>query len=366
MRHFLFIFVLSFLFCAIGGAVGPKDTDPEKNFDALWESFNKRYAFFELRGVDWQSQYEKYRPKVTTETTDEELFAIFCAMLQPLKDAHVNLKAKGLKNGTFNPEQTPRFLEEFDSNKKLRQFQKLVQQTLLSEGFDTPEQANDILLYSHNGDYGYLLIKEFDGVSTTDLQAGLNKAISAMDGIEGLIIDIRLNPGGTDKCVYQISERFTDKRRIGHHRKTKTGPGPNEFSELKTRYLEPPEIGSRHPVFTGPITLLTHGASYSAADVFAMLMADLPHVTIIGEPTHGIFSNMLERKLPNGWKYTLSHQVYYAADKTCYEGRGIPVDIEMQNNWTDVELGTDPLIIKSLEVLANQPEPLLQSTTSSN
>ena len=79
--------------------------------------------------------------------------------------------------------------------------------------------------------------------------------------------------------------------------------------------------------FTGRISLLTHDASFSGADALAMVMADLPHVTIIGEATNGIFSNMLESKLPNGWKYTLSFQVYYSAAMICYESKGVPVDI---------------------------------------
>ena len=29
--------------------------DPEKLFDELWETFNNRYPFFKLRGVDWQA-----------------------------------------------------------------------------------------------------------------------------------------------------------------------------------------------------------------------------------------------------------------------------------------------------------------------
>ena len=61
---------------------------------------------------------------------------------------------------------------------------------------------------------------------------------------------------------------------------------------------------------------------------------------------------MLEKKLPNGWKYTLSFQVYYAADKKCYEGKVIPVDIEVQNKREDLEKGEDPLIMKSIEVLS--------------
>ena len=50
---------------------------------------------------------------------------------------------------------------------------------------------------------------------------------------------------------------------------------------------------------------------------------------------------MLEKKLPNGSKYTLSHQVYYSADMICYEGKGIPVDIKLINRPTDLDKGED-------------------------
>ena len=63
---------------------------------------------------------------------------------------------------------------------------------------------------------------------------------------------------------------------------------------------------------------------------------------------------MLEKKLPNGLKYTLSHQVYYSADMICYEGKGIPVDIRLLNKRTDLEKGEDPLILKALEVLSEK------------
>lgn len=68
--------------------------DPEANFEELWQTFHKRYAFFELREVDWKKQYEIFWPKVTKGTTDEELFSILCEMLAPLKDGHIKLKAR--------------------------------------------------------------------------------------------------------------------------------------------------------------------------------------------------------------------------------------------------------------------------------
>ncbi len=348
------ILVLGFLIGGSFGAVGAELSEPEKNFEALWKTFHERYAFFKLRGVDWQKQYKTYRPKVTKDTTDEQLFQIMCDMLKPLKDGHVNLKAKGLKKKSFNSEETPRFLKEFNTRKLEKQYQVMVRKTLKDKGFGEQQKATDLLVYSRNKDFGYLLITEFEGAKPKRLAAALDKVLAEMAGIKGLIIDIRLNPGGTDQCLYQIASRFADKKRVGHHRKTKRGPGEDDFRELKTRYLKPAKNAGPDGTFTGPIILLTHGASFSAADAFSMVMTELPHVTIIGEPTNGIFSNMLEKKLPNGWKYTLSFQVYYAADKTCYEGKGIPVDIKLLNKRTDLEKGIDPLIIKSLEVLSGK------------
>src|SRR3982074_2088566 len=83
------------------------DRNPERNFEILWNTFHNRYPFFELRNVDWKQQYERYRPKVTTTTTDEELFDIFSGMLDPLDDGHVELEIKASarrKRRYFNPE----------------------------------------------------------------------------------------------------------------------------------------------------------------------------------------------------------------------------------------------------------------------
>lgn len=352
MKTRILIPAVSLLFNGLILWGGSKPSGPVENFDALWNTFNERYAFFDLRGVDWKAQHEKYRPKVTKDTTDEELYGLMCEMLKPLKDGHVNLKAKSLgKKNAYNPEETPRFFEEFNNGKLEKQFEELVRKTLRDNHFGELKNSTDLLLYSRNKNLGYLLITEFEGARPKKLDAALDKVLASMNGTKGMIIDIRLNPGGTDQCVYQIASRFADKKRIGHHRKTKNKPGADGFAELKTRYLKPHEDGD---TYLKPIILLTHDASFSGADVFAMVMTELPQVTIVGEPTNGIFSNMLEKKLPNGWKYTLSFQVYYSADMICYEGKGIPVDIPMKNMRGDLEKGEDPLILKALELLSDK------------
>ena len=58
------------------------------------------------------------------------------------------------------------------------------------------------------------------------------------------------------------------------------------------------------------------------------------------------------QKLPNGWKYSLSHQRYESADGTCHEGRGVPVDVKAINTRQEVNAGKDVVVSKALEILA--------------
>ena len=316
----------------------------EANFEELWQNFNKRYAFFELRGVDWQKQYDTFRPKVTKETSDKELFAILCSMLAPLKDGHVNLKAKGNFKGKYNPEDMPHFYGEFPSDRLVDALFRLSEKNLSQKGFGPAKDDTELFRHAQSENLGYLRVLEFEGLSKKKADEALDRILNGFAGLDGLIVDIRDNPGGTDAMVYQIAGRFVDKERVGHHRRTKKGPAEDDFSPTKTRMLKP--LGPKQ--FTKPVVLLTNDASFSAADVFSMVMKELPHVRVIGDHTNGIFSNMFEAKLPNGWKYTFSFQRYYSADMVCFEAKGIPVHQEVLNAKSDLEKGVDPVLQAAL------------------
>ena len=140
--------------------------DPEKNFEELWETFQNRYPFFELRNVDWEKQYVTYRPKVTGETSDDELFDIFCQMLDPLDDGHVELVAKMGEDGkrSFNPEQTPRFWHEF-TKQQIKEIFKTTEKTLFANGFGQPGETEAWMLhYCKSRTFGYIRILELEGV----------------------------------------------------------------------------------------------------------------------------------------------------------------------------------------------------------
>ena len=316
-------------------------SNPVENFEILWNVFNERYAFFDVRGVDWQKQKETYRPQVSDDTTPEQLFEIMCRMLHPLNDGHVELKAKNLKKN-FNSESKPRFWQEFD-DEQIRELLSVTKNNLKAHGFSElkPTQTK-ILQYAKSEDLAYLRIVELEGQKWKRFKSALADLEKDFDGLKGYIIDLRECPGGDDEVLLEILGRFTDQKRVAFHRKEKLGF--NRFSDLETWYVEPKGAAQ----FTGPVVLLTHDAVFSGGDVFALVASELPDVTIIGDRTNGTFSYQYQGKLPNGWKYRLSNQVYYSKDMVCYESRGVPVDIEVINTKADLDAGVDAVLIKAL------------------
>lgn len=326
------------------------DHDPEKNFEELWQTFHNRYPFFEIRNVDWQEQYERYRPKVNAATSEDELFDIICRMLDPLNDGHVNLTAGGSKKRHYSPEKKPRFWQEFTSE-EIGQLFETTGISLVANGFGPPTKTEAWMLhYCRSKKFGYMRILELEGVKKADLTSALDTIGRDFSDLEGYIIDIRDCPGGEDSTAITIINRFCNRKRVAFHRRTKIGPGADDFTPLTTWHIEP----EGDVQFTGPIVLLTCDSVFSGGEAFALAIRELPYVTIVGDHTNGIFSYELEKKLPNGWRYTLSYQKYFSADMICYEAKGVPVDIELFNSRSDIEVGNDPLITRALEVLRSR------------
>jgi len=327
------------------------DRDPEKNFEELWQTFCDRYPFFEIRNVDWAEQYDRYRPAVTEETSDDELFDIFCQMLDPMNDGHVNLSANvSGKRRRFSPEKKPRFWQEF-TGKEIDKLFETTGKTLVANGFGYPTQTEAWMLhYCRSQAFAYLRILELEGIKASALTAALDTMSRDFKDLKGFIVDIRNCPGGDDSTAITVINRFCDRKRVAFHRTTKTGPGEDDHTPLKTWHIEP----QGHVQFTGPIVLLTCDSVFSGGEAFALAIRELPYVVIVGDHTNGIFSYELEKTLPNGWNYTLSYQKYFSANMVCFEGKGVPVDIELLNNKADIETGVDPLISRAIEALRSR------------
>ena len=305
--------------CQEGGT--PKTDDPVTNFEVFWSNFDEHYAFFDLYGVDWQQVYEKYRPRVTANTSPDELYAIFTEMLSPLKDDHIIL-VKNQKT-VFTPVNLSS--ETFGN---LSASMEAIKEMYIEHPDIQIFGDRDLFFRRLNKEVGYLLIDAMAGFAKNPeeekaaAEEAIDQALSAAAGVKTLILDLRFNEGGWDGVSLALASRFADRKRLAFTKHAREGNG---FTALRSFYVEP--AGSQR--FSGKVILLTSRFTVSAAEVFVLAMRTLPNVTLAGETTAGAFSDMLERHLPNGWTVSLSNEVYRAADGKVYEYLGLSPEIKV-------------------------------------
>jgi C-terminal processing protease CtpA/Prc len=157
---------------------------------------------------------------------------------------------------------------------------------------------------------------EVEGISRI-----MNKVMNDLSQSDYIVLDVRFNGGGQDAVSLEILKRFNDKKTKIATQKAKLGAG---FSPVQSIFLEPHE-----KAYTKPVFVLTSRQSASATDLLALASLSLNHVKRIGSRTNGAISTALEKRLPNGWYFSISNEMYFDNNGVCYENTGVPVDYEM-------------------------------------
>ncbi|TAE31621.1 MAG: hypothetical protein EAZ91_07230 [Cytophagales bacterium] len=346
--------LLAILCQSIAWASPTSKTDPLRNFEEFWRLFDRYYAHFETRGVDWKQQYQQFRPKVTSLTTDEELLAIFNDMVAPLKDGHVVISPTGDLPASAK---YSRFYEEFPTKELQRQFHAVSLAMLQKQGFRPFTKFKSELYqiggYCRSSELGYLQLNGFGGMPLKEFEKQLDEMVVEFADVKGLIIDIRINGGGSPDFLYALVGRLTQVKRLVGYGRARISKPKLEYGPWAPYLLSPQ--GSTQLI--KPTVLLTSGAAISAADHFAMYLKEFSYVKLMGENTNGIFSPMLGKRLPNGWEISLSDGQIVNPKRVSYEGKGVPVDVLALHYQQDMLAGRDPVLSQAMDFLnVNQSE----------
>lgn len=320
----------------------PLGKDALASFDMLWHGFQEHYAYFDLRGVDWDQMRATYRPHVTAETDPETLLNIFIQMLGPLRDGHVSLITP---EGQIADDVLPDWAEGLSAQGMVDVMRNAFAQHV-PEGSRPAESMG--LGMTADG-LGYMTLINFDEA----LVAGDLSMASIMGGflakhpdMKALVIDTRVNFGGSDLAGYALAAQLTQKPvEIGSKAVWQDG---HWLKDTALR-IEPGQEGA---TWDGPVYLLTSGVTISAAETFALALSHFDNVTVVGAPSNGILSDMSFLALPNGWAASLSNERYLNAAGENFEGQGVPVDIAAPVIPQEIANGRDRAYEAVLEHLA--------------
>ena len=161
---------------------------------------------------------------------------------------------------------------------------------------------------------GYIYVMEFDEV--TDQQ--FRDALDALEeeGMQGLVIDIRDNPGGLLETVVSMLDRMLPEGLIVYT-EDKYGQRVEKMSTAEES-------------FNLPLAVLINGNSASASEIFAGAIQDYGIGTIVGTTSYGkgIVQSVIPLYDESAVKLTVSR--YYTPNGVCIHGTGITPDVEVE------------------------------------
>ena len=175
-------------------------------------------------------------------------------------------------------------------------------------------------------------------------RVALAQAFGLIAHAQALVMDVRVNYGGQDAISMMLAAHLTRNAGIGFTKCARVGDG---FGSAQVFRYSP-----QTPAFFGPTVILTSPETISAGDEFVMIAKDFPNVITVGETTAGVYSDPLEKRLPNGWRIGISNERYVAPDGRIYEARGIAPDVRIGFNPEMIaRQGDDPGLRKALDIL---------------
>jgi carboxyl-terminal processing protease len=176
---------------------------------------------------------------------------------------------------------------------------------------------------------------------SSDASVKLSNAIEQAQeqGAQGLILDLRNNPGGWLNEAILTANLFLPEDQVVVIERYKN----SEPDYLNTRN-EPvaPDI---------PMVVLVNGGSASASEIVAGALQDYGRAVLIGEQTFGKGSVQLPHELSNGAELRVTVARWFTPDDRAIHGEGLEPDIEVELTREDVEAEQDPQLDRAIEYL---------------
>ncbi len=187
---------------------------------------------------------------------------------------------------------------------------------------------------------GYIRISQFINSTEQDFKNALDKLCK--EGMKGLVIDLRNNPGGYAHTVISMADMLLPEGNIAYLEDSK---GNKEYFKSDKN-----ELGL-------PMVVLINGGTASAAELLAGSIQAYGLGTLVGEKSFGKAIGQSPIPLTNSSAIYLTHARYYTPKGECIDKKGIEPDVkielptELYSRLNLLTLSEDVQLAKALELM---------------
>lgn len=312
----------------------PVDTESATSaFDQVWGDFDREYAMFGLRpDVDWSKLRDALRPQAAQAKSTYELAAVLAQLLAPLKDLHISVRV--------GEEYVPVFDRPRVLNASFPALSKMIQ--------GMKERGKDMAGGRTDDGIGYLNVFR---LSDSSLPNDFDAALATFADTWALVVDLRFNGGGSETLAQQIAARFTDERRVYSINQYRSGPAHDNLGEKLERSIDSRGLWT----YRSPVIVLIGQKTMSSAESFALMLAQCPQVTTMGDNTAGSSGNPRQIKLPGSISVNLPRWIDMDPGGKPIDTVGIEPKVKLTIASTDFTGNVDPVLDAALKRLRETP-----------
>ena len=201
--------------------------------------------------------------------------------------------------------------------------------TIIREGVEKPLkitvtrakiQTKSVKSQLYDKKFGYVRITTFQTRTYADMSRELKKLVKEAGGkLQGLVLDLRNNPGGVLRAAVDVSDAFIKDGLIVYTE--------GRVDDAQMRYSATPD-----DVLTGaPIVVLVNGGSASASEIVAGALQDHKRAIIMGSATFGKGSVQSILPLDNVTALKLTTARYYTPSGRSIQAEGIVPDVVLDS-----------------------------------
>jgi len=185
------------------------------------------------------------------------------------------------------------------------------------------------------GDIGYVRLTEFSRGSTGKMAEAI-KSLQAEGALEGLILDLRDNPGGLlDESIF-VASQFIDE-------------GVITIEKLKGDKEQVFEAQPGGVALDVPLVVLVNRGSASASEIVAGAIKESGRGTVLGEQTFGKGTVQIPHSLSNGSELRVTIAEWLTPSGEQISGEGIVPDVYVERTQEDFVEGLDPQLERAIE-----------------